>query len=79
VFKRKAQGVVSALSEASLCVEDVEAVFNEEKPRRGSFEVTVILDNDTEVQVWSGHKKGPPRKLKFPEPEVIAEAVRKIL
>ena len=29
----------------------------------------------TEVLVWSGIKKGPPRKLKFPEPEVVLKAI----
>jgi len=79
VFKRKAQGVISALSEAGLCVDKVETVINEEKPKRGSFEVTVVLDNGTEANVWSGIKKGPPRKLKFPEPDVIVDAVKKIM
>jgi hypothetical protein len=32
----------------------------------------LIIPFPTEVRLWSGIKKGPPRKLKFPEPEVLA-------
>uniref|UniRef100_A0AAY4BND3 Selenoprotein H n=1 Tax=Denticeps clupeoides TaxID=299321 RepID=A0AAY4BND3_9TELE len=46
---------------------------NPGKPRRGSFEVT-LMDSGREVCLWSGLKKGPPRKLKFPAPaEMVAE------
>ena len=29
--------------------------------------------------IWSGHKKGPPRKLKFPEDGVVADEARNFL
>lgn len=32
-----------------------------------------------EVLLWSGLKKGPPRKLKFPENEVIIMEMQKHL
>jgi len=68
------------LSDTSdLCVDDVETVFNEEKPRRGAFEITVVFDDDTQAEVWSGVKKGPPRKLKFPDAEQLVNAVRKVM
>ena len=28
------------------------------------------------VELWSGIKKGPPRKLKFPQPEAVVEALK---
>lgn len=31
------------------------------------------------VQLWSGIGKGPPRKLKFPEPAAVVEALRSSL
>lgn len=29
-----------------------------------------------EVELWSGLKKGPPRKLKFPEPNKVVEMLK---
>ncbi|KAH0621129.1 hypothetical protein JD844_022168 [Phrynosoma platyrhinos] len=29
-----------------------------------------------EVELWSGLKKGPPRKLKFPEPSKVVEILK---
>lgn len=28
------------------------------------------------VELWSGIGKGPPRKLKFPQPETVVEALK---
>lgn len=28
------------------------------------------------VELWSGIRKGPPRKLKFPQPEAVVEALK---
>ncbi|GAA6096808.1 selenoprotein H [Tachysurus ichikawai] len=38
------------------------------------FEVTLI-DGSKEVVLWTGIKKGPPRKLKFPEPAEVVTAL----
>jgi len=62
-----------------LCVDDVETAFNEEKPRRGAFEITVVFDDESKADVWSGVKKGPPRKLKFPDADQLVDAVRKAM
>ncbi|CAH1232413.1 SELENOH [Branchiostoma lanceolatum] len=43
--------------------------------RSKSFECKVIKDDGTEMLVWTGIKKGPPRKLKFPEPSVVVDAI----
>ncbi|KAG7275761.1 hypothetical protein CRUP_009864 [Coryphaenoides rupestris] len=53
---------------------DLTVVLNPEKPRRNSFEVTLV-EGEKESLLWTGIKKGPPRKLKFPEPSVVAEAL----
>lgn len=31
------------------------------------------------VELWSGIGKGPPRKLKFPQPETVVEALKSSL
>lgn len=91
---------------------------NPAKPRRGSFEVTLLRpDGSSEwgpeggrgalvsdrghrdlggeagawrsdfvllalfpgVELWTGIKKGPPRKLKFPEPQEVVKELKKYL
>lgn len=39
----------------------------------------LVIPFPTEVCQWSGIKKGPSRKLKFPEPEVVVPALEKAL
>uniref|UniRef100_A0A8C7R8P1 Uncharacterized protein n=1 Tax=Oncorhynchus mykiss TaxID=8022 RepID=A0A8C7R8P1_ONCMY len=65
VYGRNAEGVRVALLAAC---PDLTVVLNPQKPRR-----------EKEVCLWSGIKKGPPRKLKFPEPEVVVSALEKAL
>lgn len=50
--------------------------------RRGSFEVTVSKEKDGSEDaalIWSGIKKGPPRKLKFPESSALFDGVKSAL
>ena len=58
---------------------DVAVALNEVegKPKRGSFEITVTTSDGEEILVWSGIKKGPPRKEKFPDAETLAAEVAK--
>uniref|UniRef100_A0A8C2U417 Selenoprotein H n=1 Tax=Coturnix japonica TaxID=93934 RepID=A0A8C2U417_COTJA len=64
------RGAVSALA----------VEINPRQPRRNSFEVSLVKeDGSSEYGLWSGIGKGPPRKLKFPEPEVVVEALRSSL
>uniref|UniRef100_A0A8D3BBS4 Selenoprotein H n=1 Tax=Scophthalmus maximus TaxID=52904 RepID=A0A8D3BBS4_SCOMX len=51
-------------------------ILNPEKPRRNSFEITLL---DGETSLWTGIKKGPPRKLKFPQPDVVVTALQEAL
>jgi len=40
--------------------------------------VSVIKEDGEESLIWTGIKKGPPRKLKFPVNSDIIEEVKKI-
>ena len=53
----------------------------DERGERETFEIEVNLNENSETttNVWSGLKKGPPRKLKFPETQVIVDAIKKLL
>lgn len=76
VFKRKAETVVADLRQT---FGEVEVEFNPSKPRRGSFEFTLVKGGK-ETLIWTGVKKGPPRKMKFPEtPDLIIEEIKKNL
>uniref|UniRef100_A0A3B4AEC3 Selenoprotein H n=1 Tax=Periophthalmus magnuspinnatus TaxID=409849 RepID=A0A3B4AEC3_9GOBI len=75
MYGRNAQEVKSALLDAR---PDLTVVLNPQKPRRNSFEIT-WMDGDKEKILWTGIKKGPPRKLKFPEPSVVVAALEEAL
>ena len=49
VFERKASAIVEALRED---FGDFEATLNPEKPRRGAFEITVVLDDKKGMLVY---------------------------
>uniref|UniRef100_A0A9R1SID5 Selenoprotein H n=2 Tax=Cyprinus carpio TaxID=7962 RepID=A0A9R1SID5_CYPCA len=63
-----------AASHPELCV-----VLNPQKPRRNSFEIILMEGDKAEVVLWSGIKKGPPRKLKFPDPAEVVSALKEAL
>uniref|UniRef100_A0A8C4SD22 Selenoprotein H n=1 Tax=Erpetoichthys calabaricus TaxID=27687 RepID=A0A8C4SD22_ERPCA len=73
IYQRNAVALQKAIEEAhpSIPVE-----LNPLKPRRNSFEVTFVNAAGTEVNLWSGLKKGPPRKLKFPDTAVVLDALK---
>uniref|UniRef100_A0A3Q3AIJ8 Selenoprotein H n=1 Tax=Kryptolebias marmoratus TaxID=37003 RepID=A0A3Q3AIJ8_KRYMA len=73
VYGRNAEEVKSALLAAR---PTLTVVLNPEKPRRNSFEITLL---DGETTLWTGIKKGPPRKLKFPAPGDVVAALREAL
>lgn len=70
VFKRNAVQITNGIREK---FPDVEVELNATKPRSKSFEITVTFDDGESALVWSGIKKGPPRKEKFPELKVVLE------
>uniref|UniRef100_A0A3P9ANW2 Selenoprotein H n=1 Tax=Esox lucius TaxID=8010 RepID=A0A3P9ANW2_ESOLU len=57
---------------------ELTVVLNPQKPRGKSFEV-ILVKGEKEVCLWSGIKKGPPRKLKFPAPDVVVSALEEAL
>ncbi|KAM4555800.1 selenoprotein H-like [Odontesthes bonariensis] len=75
VYRRNAEEVKAALLAAR---PELTVVLNPEKPRRQSFEIT-LLDGGKETSLWTGIKKGPPRKLKFPQPDVVVAALQEAL
>lgn len=80
MFKRKATQIYEELCE--LAPGQLSGlVLNEDgKPRRGAFEISVAKTKTSEkVLVWSGLKKGPPRKEKFPEAKQILPDVLKVV
>uniref|UniRef100_A0A5F8HLQ7 Selenoprotein H n=1 Tax=Monodelphis domestica TaxID=13616 RepID=A0A5F8HLQ7_MONDO len=73
VYARHAEAVGQALR---LARPGLPVLLNPAKPRRSSFEVTLLRPDGSRVELWSGIKKGPPRKLKFPEPAQVVEELK---
>uniref|UniRef100_A0A8D0HC68 Selenoprotein H n=1 Tax=Sphenodon punctatus TaxID=8508 RepID=A0A8D0HC68_SPHPU len=73
VYGRNADAVSEVLRHAFT---DLTVEINPEKPRRNSFEVSLLKEDGSKVELWSGIKKGPPRKLKFPEPDRVVEMLK---
>uniref|UniRef100_A0AAQ4S148 Selenoprotein H n=1 Tax=Gasterosteus aculeatus aculeatus TaxID=481459 RepID=A0AAQ4S148_GASAC len=69
---RHAEEVKSALLAAQ---PELTVVINPEKPRRKCFEIT-LLDGGKETGLWTGIKRGPPARLKFPQPDVVVAALQ---
>uniref|UniRef100_A0A671RMG1 Selenoprotein H n=1 Tax=Sinocyclocheilus anshuiensis TaxID=1608454 RepID=A0A671RMG1_9TELE len=61
-----------------LIFESCSDFFTAKKPRRNSFEIT-LMEGDKKVVLWSGIKKGPPRKLQFPDPAEVVSALKEAL
>jgi len=56
---------------------NIEGVINPTKPRRNSFEITLVTDSGERSLLWSGLKKGPPRREKFPEHKIVIDLLKK--
>uniref|UniRef100_A0A8D2D543 Selenoprotein H n=1 Tax=Sciurus vulgaris TaxID=55149 RepID=A0A8D2D543_SCIVU len=76
VYGRNAAALSQALR---LEAPELPVKVNPCKPRRGSFEVTLLRPDGSSAELWTGIKKGPPRKLKFPEPQEVVEELKKYL
>jgi len=57
----------------------IEAVYNPVKPRRGAFELILVKEDGSEVAFWSGLKRGPPRREKFPNLDLLPELLNEVL
>lgn len=75
VYGRNADVVREALADSH---PQLKVTINPHKPRRNSFEIT-LMDGERADVLWSGIKKGPPRKLKFPEPAEVVTALKQAL
>ncbi|EFX79093.1 hypothetical protein DAPPUDRAFT_52874, partial [Daphnia pulex] len=71
VFKRKALEFQEHFLQL---FSDLVVEINLSAPRRGAFEIMVT--NSRETVLWSGLKLGPPRRLKFPDPISLVEALK---
>lgn len=44
---------------------------------KGAFEIDIQINaNDKPISVWSGVKRGPPRRLKFPEADELIKSLK---
>lgn len=75
MFKRNANRVIDSIRGE---FPDIEVEVNSKKPRSKTFEITITFEDGESVLVWSGLKKGPPRRLKFPEDEVVTASIKKL-
>lgn len=76
MFRRRADEVVQKLRQ---CWPSLEVVYNASTPRRGAFELQLLKEDDTGVVFWSGLKRGPPRKEKFPDLDTVQDLLSKAL
>ena len=81
VFKKRANENIAVLASSPFAADEMTSELNLEggAVKRGSFEITITTEEGREEVVWSGLKLGPPRRLKFPDPEVLLEKVKNIL
>jgi len=77
VFGRNADRVKAML--LPFCTPSTAFSINKMAPRRGSFEIILVNENDEDKIIWSGIKRGPPRKEKFPSDEEVVELAEKFL
>lgn len=81
-YKRRATERFTEIAEL-LPNKNFELLINEHgPPRRGAFEISVLQEKDdtsNATLIWSGLKKGPPRRLKFPETKDIIELITKAI
>lgn len=80
VFKKRANEFFTEISKLLKTVK-LNLVLNENgAPKRGSFEIYISKNKSSKkVLLWSGLKKGPPRKDKFPSATVCVADANKAL
>lgn len=55
---------------------DVEVFINSEKPRKGTFNISVQIEDEKPKLIWDGHSKGPPRKNKWPDKDSLLKDIK---
>lgn len=73
MYKRNANQLLEAVRKE---FPDIDSVVNSTKPRSKSFEFTLKKADGSEVVIWSGLSKGPPRRLKFPEADILISGIK---
>jgi len=58
---------------------NIEITLNSKVPRKGAFEFVLAKSDGSDILLWSGIDKGPPRKEKFPEPQTLISALEAAL
>ena len=76
IFRRKALELSEALKREW---PNIEISYNDSTPRRGAFEFVLKKLDGSDFVLWSGLKRGPPRKEKFPESNIVIESLRKAI
>ncbi|PRP85676.1 hypothetical protein PROFUN_06510 [Planoprotostelium fungivorum] len=71
VVKNKGKALVARLEEEFPSA-DIEVKLG----RKNSFEVDISIKEGPSVSVWSGINLGPPRKLKWPDHDVVVQRIR---
>lgn len=85
VFRRRATEFYTELCALLPVATTVELSINGgvTAPRRGAFEVEIIRAEASEPSkstlIWSGLKKGPPRKEKFPDAKLLIDSVLEVI
>lgn len=69
-YKSKAKQIISILSAFG------QVKANDDKPRKGAFDVTMVYNDGKEDLIWNGVTMGPPRKLKFIEHDDLIKLVQ---
>lgn len=65
--------------EVMLCKEDGTGIRNTCGFHFMQKKINITFLYHLEIVIWSGIKKGPPRKLKFPEAQVIISSIQEQL
>ncbi|XP_055975628.1 selenoprotein H-like [Sorex fumeus] len=76
VYRHNAMALSQALRQEA---PELPVKVNRTKPRRGSFEVTLLRPDGSRVELWTGIKKGSLCKLKFLEPQELVVELKKHL
>lgn len=61
------------------CLEHFYSFTNSVSPHQGFSHLYNFCYFGLETLVWTGIKKGPPRKLKFPVNEEVIQEVKKLI
>lgn len=80
MFKKRANEFFTEISKLLNNIK-LTLILNENgKPKRGSFEIYISKNKKSpKILLWSGLKKGPPRKDKFPSASICVNDANKAL